>query len=171
MATRRELVLAASGATAALSGCLGVFGGTDDGSSGRRPDVRLSNGAGESVTVRLELTRPVGWTPTGTATRTSDGIVTAATREVTVDAESTRRLTDVFPGPGRFAVTATTVPQTESEPYGDEDNRRFDAGTLDAPVEVGVWYLEDSPHYDGIEVTEPETYFHVLLGDPSLSPG
>lgn len=174
MRTRRELVLTASSATmAATAGCLGVFDG-DTEKTEPSSDLRIRNDAGESVTLQFDITRPLGWTPTGTATRTSDEIVTVFDDEVTVEAGDTRQL-DAFPTPGEYVAGVDVVPPNDSETGfhrdADSDNRRIDTREQSLPVEIGVWYVEDSPYYDrATEVTDNDSYLHVLVGDPDLPP-
>lgn len=159
------MVLTAS--VAATAGCLGVF---DDGDEQQTaPPVEVLNRTDTVQTVTIELTRPLDWTPTTTATRTDTAILTVGTRELTVQPGERRAVTDLLPAGGRVVVSGSVA--ADNEPlFSDEtsDIRRVDLDADPEPIRLTVWYLEDSPAFERDTGTvEPDTYVDLVvsLGD------
>lgn len=99
----------------------------------------------------------------------TDGLVVLDRATVTLSAGETRTRSDVFPDDGRVLVRADLAADNGEGTFGDETStlRRGDAAELDPPLDVTVWYVEDSPQIDDsvASLAEPETLFDVVI-DP-----
>lgn len=160
--TRRGVLAAAGAGFAGTAGCLG--GGSERASTASDADLTFENFTNEERTFQLKITRPLSWTPSGTATRTGDGIPVVAEREVTVSPDGRQTVRGVYPEPGRFVVSVELA--ATNEPLFSDDTRaskRVDTRESGQPLAVESWYIEDSPELDDYPNAEQQTYFDVVI--------
>lgn len=162
--TRRGVLAATGGVFAGTAGCLG--GGGEREPTASDADLTFENFTNDDRTFRLKITRPLSWTPSGTATRTGDGIPVVAEREVTVSPDGRQQVADVYPEPGRFVVSVELA-ATNEPLFSDKTSasKRVDTRESGRPLTVESWYIEDSPELDDYPNAEQQTYFDVVIDD------
>ncbi|MFB6193615.1 MAG: hypothetical protein ABEI75_00995 [Halobaculum sp.] len=151
-------------ATVGTAGCLSVFGGGDSGSDA---EVVFTNRTDDELTLTVVVRRPLSWTPEGTAARTEDGFVVVAERELVAEGGEKVSATGLFPSSGSVVFDAS-LDVVNDYPFLEDDTKvafRTTSSTVDTPLELTVWYVEDSPTFDYRGELPRKEYYDLELAD------